>query len=174
MESAPTPRDGFAILVHTLVFRAGKVLLLRRANTGVMDGRYTLPGGHRQRGETVAGAAARECEEEAAVEVLRIRAVAALPYLDGVNFVFEAVEWRGTPAIAEPDKCDALAFAPPNALPAPTAPFVATALRCRAEGLWYREGKAETALAPTLLPAVRADAGAGCSTIRATRRTEAK
>lgn len=170
MKPAPTLRDGFAILVHTLVFRDGKVLLLRRANTGVMDGRYTLPGGHRQHGETVAGAAARECREEAAVEVLRVRAVAALPYLDGVNFVFEAVEWRGTPTIAEPDKCDALAFAPPDSLPAPTAPFVATALRCRTEGLWYREGKAEAVPIPTLLPV----AGAGCSTIRATRRTEAK
>lgn len=169
MRPAPAIRDAFAILVHTLVFRDGKVLLLRRANTGVMDGRYTLPGGHRQRGETVASAAARECREEAAVEVLRIRAVAALPYVDGVNFVFEAVQWRGEPAIAEPDKCDAIAFAPPDALPAQTAPFVATALRCRAERLWYREAKAE-AETPTLLPA----SGADCSTIQAEPRTEAK
>lgn len=168
MEPLPTKRDAFAILVHTLVFRDGQVLLLRRANTGVMDGRHTLPGGHRQRGETVAGAAARECAEETAVEVLQIRAVAALPYAGGVNFIFEAVEWRGAPTIAEPDKCDALVFAPPDALPAPTAPFVATALRCRRERRWYLEAAATTLLA------AGADWDAGCSTIRAARQPEAK
>ena len=53
-------RSSFVIVVHTLVFNAaGELLLLRRANTGFMDGRYTLPGGHRQAGEGV-GAAAGE------------------------------------------------------------------------------------------------------------------
>ena len=35
---------------------AGELLLLRRANTGFMDGRYGLPGGHRQAGEGVTAA----------------------------------------------------------------------------------------------------------------------
>ena len=144
-------RNIFAIIAHTLVFRDGKVLLLRRANTGVMDGYFALPGGHRQRGETVAETAARECKEEAGVVVRKMRPVAVLPYAHGANFIFEASAWQGAPAIVEPAKCDALVFAPEDALPRATAPFVATALRCRRERTWYREAKAEAADAPKLV-----------------------
>lgn len=133
-------RTPFAIVVHTLIFDAsGHLLLLRRANTGFLDGRYSLPGGHCQAGEQVAGAAVRECREEACIEVEKIEPVVAMPYSGGVDFVFEAVRWSGMAAIGEPDKCDALAFAPPDALPRPIVPFVAAALACRARGIWYRE-----------------------------------
>lgn len=134
-------RAGFAVIAHTLVWdAAGRLLLLRRANTGVMDGRYTLPGGHRDRGETVVDAALRECREEACIDVDAVRPVVVLPYAEGVNFVFEATAWRGVAAIGEKDKCDALVFAPAESLPAPIAPFVTTALDCRAAGKWYAEG----------------------------------
>lgn len=134
-------RAGFAVLAHTLVWDdAGRLLLLRRANTGVMDGRYTLPGGHRDRGETVVEAAVRECREEACINVEAIRPMLVLPYAEGVNFVFDATEWRGVAAIGEEDKCDALVFAPAERLPTPIAPFVETALACRAAGRWYAEG----------------------------------
>lgn len=136
---APTRRHAFAVIVHTLIFRDGNVLLLRRANTGVMDGRFTLPGGHRKRGETVVDAAVRECREEVGVQARKLRPVSVLPYREGVNFIFQAVEWQGAPIIAEPDKCDALVFARPNALPLRTAPFVHTALRCHRAGIWFRE-----------------------------------
>ena len=150
LASTPPARDVFAIIAHTLVFRDGEVLLLRRTNTGVMDGHFVLPGGHRQRGETVAETAARECEEEAGVVVRKLRPVAVLPYANGANFIFEAVAWQGVPVIGEPTTCDALAFASEDALPGATAPFVATALRCHRERLWYREAKAEAAGAPQL------------------------
>ena len=151
VETTPPDRDTFAIIAHTLVFRDGEVLLLRRANTGVMDGYFALPGGHRQRGETVVETAARECKEEAGVVVRKMRPVAVLPYADGANFIFEAIAWQGAPAIVEPARCDALVFAPEDALPRATAPFVATALRCRRERTWYREAKAEAAAAPKLV-----------------------
>ena len=135
-------RDAFAIVVHTLIWDAkGRLLLLRRANTGFMDGRYTLPGGHRCAGETASGAARRECREEAGIEVApaSLRPVAALPYAEGVNFVFEAGSWTGRAAIGEPDKCDALVFARPDQLPTPLAPFIQHALGCRLSGKWFRE-----------------------------------
>ena len=133
-------RAPFVIVVHTLVFdAAGRLLLLRRANTGFLDGRYAPPGGHRRAGEQVAAAAIRECREEARIEVERIKPVVVMPYGGGVDFVFEAVRWSGDAAIGEPGTCDALLFAPPAALPAATVDFVATALACRAEDVWYRE-----------------------------------
>lgn len=133
-------RASFAVIVQTLVFDAeGRLLLMRRANTGLLDGWFSLPGGHRDRGETVAAAARRECEEEARIHVRRLVPVAAMPYPDGVDFVFEATRWCGTPAIGEPHKCDALVFAPLDALPDRTTQFVRAALASRAEGVWYRE-----------------------------------
>ena len=135
-----TARDAFAIVVHAFVWDDdGRLLMLRRANTGLMDGRFTLPGGHRQRGETVVDAAVRECREEACVAIDVIRPVAVLPYAEGVNFLFEATAWHGSPAIGEPERCDGLSFALADRLPAPTAPFVATALECLRAKRWYRE-----------------------------------
>ena len=133
-------RTSFVIVVHTLVFNAaGELLLLRRANTGFMDGRYAVPGGHRQAGEEVVAAAIRECREEALVEIAGIEPLVVMPYDGGVDFVFEATRWSGTPGIGERDKCDDLVFAPPDRLPTPTVAFVAAALECRAQGVWFRE-----------------------------------
>ena len=133
-------RASFVIVVHTLVFNAaGELLLLRRANTGFMDGHYALPGGHRQAGEKIVAAAVRECREEALVEVADIKPVIVMPYERGVDFIFEATRWSGVPGIGEPDKCDDLLFAPTDALPSPKVDFVAAALECRAQGIWYRE-----------------------------------
>ena len=133
-------RASFVIVVHTLMFNtAGELLLLRRANTGFMDGHYALPGGHRHAGEGIVTAAVRECREEALVEVADIKPVVVMPYDGGVDFIFEATRWSGTPGIGEPEKCDDLLFAPTDALPSPTVAFVAAALECRAKGVWYRE-----------------------------------
>lgn len=133
-------RASFVIVVHTLVFNAaGELLLLRRANTGFMDGHYALPGGHRQAGEEIVTAAIRECREEALVEVAGIKPIVVMPYDGGVDFIFEARRWSGAPGIGEPDKCDDLLFARTDALPSPTVAFVAAALECRAQGVWYRE-----------------------------------
>lgn len=134
-------RARFVALVHTLVWDdAGRLLLLQRANTGFMDGHYTLPGGHREDGETVVGAALRECREEACIQVQAIRPVVVLPYADGVNFVFEAAAWRGDAHIGEANRCDAMAFAAVDRLPVPVAPFVRTALDSRTKRRWYVEG----------------------------------
>ena len=133
-------RSRFVVIVQTLVFDdAGRLLLLRRNNTGFMDGWFSLPGGHRDAGESVVDAARRECTEEACVAVEQIEPVVVMPYAGGVDFVFEATRWSGTPSIGEPDKCDALTFAAPNALPEPTTRFVKAALECRGKGAWYRE-----------------------------------
>ena len=133
-------RSSFVIVVHTLVFNAaGELLLLRRANTGFMDGHYALPGGHRQTGETVTAAAIRECREEARIEVAEIGPAVVMPYDGGVDFIFEAKDWSGEPGIGEPGKCDDMIFAPPHRLPSPTVAFVGVALECRARGVWYRE-----------------------------------
>ena len=140
MNANSPARDAFTIVAHTLVFdSAGRLLLLRRANTGFLDGYYAPPGGHRKRGEPVTEAAIRECREETGVAPGRIAPVVAMPYAEGVNFVFEAIRWHGVARICEPHRCDALTFAAPEALPSPTVAWLKTALACRADGVWFSE-----------------------------------
>ena len=67
-----------------------RILLLERANTGFMDGRHTLPGGHLQAGESFVMAARREVLEETGVELTEIDPCCVLPYDGGVNFVFSS------------------------------------------------------------------------------------
>ena len=134
-----TARSRFDIIVHTLVFDHDRLLLLRRANTGFLDGYYSLPGGHVEAGEEVAKAAAREVREEARIEILELEPVVVMPYGDGVDFLFEAKRWRGPAEIGEPDRCDDLVWAPPDRLPEKTAPYLRTALELRRTGTWYHE-----------------------------------
>ena len=129
----------FDLIVHTFVFDQDRLLLLRRANTGFLDGYYSLPGGHVEAGEEVTKAAVREVAEESRIEVLEIEPSIIMPYGDGVDFLFEARRWRGEARIGEPEFCDALTWAAPDRLPDPTAPFVTKALELRAAGDWYHE-----------------------------------
>ena len=50
--------------VHLLMVERGRVLLSRRASTGFEDGRWSVPAGHLDGGETARAAAAREAHEE--------------------------------------------------------------------------------------------------------------
>jgi ADP-ribose pyrophosphatase YjhB (NUDIX family) len=54
------------LAVSTAVFRANEVLLVQRGS-GAMAGRWSLPGGHVEPGESLAAAAAREVLEETGV-----------------------------------------------------------------------------------------------------------
>ena len=134
-----TKRSRFDIIVHTFVFDRDRLLLLRRANTGFLDGYYSLPGGHVEAGEEIAYAAAREVAEEACIEVLEIEPRIVMPYGDGVDFLFEAKRWHGTARIGEPDRCDDLVWVPPDRLPDETAPYLRKALELRSASTWYHE-----------------------------------
>jgi len=136
-------RDRFPVVVHVLLLRADSLFLLRRANTGFLDGYYALPGGHQHQGEGVSSAAARECTEETGVSAPELTPVCVLPYRSGhhqgLNFVFEARRWTGEPGIAEPDLFDAAGWFPLDALPEPHAVWIPDVLGLRAAGTWYRE-----------------------------------
>ena len=134
------PRDTFVIVVHALMFNAsGHLLLLRRTNTGVMDGLSAPPGGHRQPNERLLDTAIRESREEACIDITAAHPVAALPFDTGVNFLFHATDWHGTPRIGEPETCDHLHFEDPKDLAANTVPWLLPALQLQEQGLWYRD-----------------------------------
>lgn len=129
--------------VHVLLWREGRVLLMRRAGTGFFDGLYSLPGGHLEEGESIPMTAAREMAEEldirldpAALRTLGV--VHRRSDTNRIDFFVEARAWMGEPRIAEPDKCDALHWCAPEALPEAMVPYVRTALQAGA-GPWVLE-----------------------------------
>lgn len=133
------------MVVHTLVMRDGRLLLLRRAGTGYRDGWYVLPGGHLRAGEGVLDCAARELVEETGLSAApeRLRPAAVLPYRSdgehGIDFIVRCESVTGVARIAEPDRCDDLGWWPADALPERTAPYIPLALAMLERGEWFAE-----------------------------------
>ena len=61
------PRFTLIAAVHVFLRRGDQVLLLRRHNTGYMDGSYSVVAGHLDSNEEVVAAAIREAQEEAGI-----------------------------------------------------------------------------------------------------------
>ncbi|HSX42652.1 MAG TPA: NUDIX domain-containing protein [Candidatus Saccharimonadales bacterium] len=123
-----------------LVFRKdGRVLLLKRAHTGYMDGKYSLPAGHLDGGESAIAAAIREAKEEVGLK-LDAKNLTLLhtmhrrsdqirePGQERIDLFFVVKQWTGEPYNAEPDKCSELAWYPLDALPPHMIPEVRFAL----------------------------------------------
>ncbi|HMV18090.1 MAG TPA: NUDIX domain-containing protein [Zoogloea sp.] len=136
-------RRGIPTGVHVLFERDSRVLLMRRAGTGFFDGLYSLPGGHVEEGESVGMTAHREMAEELGV-TLAPDAVALLGVVhrrsdtNRIDFFVRALTWSGEPRIAEPDKCDDLAWFGRDALPLALVPYVRDALAA-GDGPWLME-----------------------------------
>lgn len=129
--------------VHLLFLENGRVLLLRRNNTGYEDGNYGLVEGHWEAGESVLAAAVREAREEAGVEV-REQDIAVVHCLfheqradTRLRVFFRVHRWTGEPHNAEPEKCDDLQWFPLRALPDNIVPYARDMLKAWAQGDLY-------------------------------------
>ena len=124
-------RATFRAAVYVLPRRGDVILLARRFNTGFGDGYFSLIAGHVEQPEFVRACAVREADEEAGIaidpadltfaHILHRHTADGLVYFD---FFFTVTRWSGTPRIMEPDRCDGLCWARPDALPANTLPYV--------------------------------------------------
>jgi len=111
--------------VYVVLERDGKVLLIRRAGTGYLDGHYTMPAGHLDGNESATTAATREIMEEVGlhIEPSELEMAHCMVYRaaegdhDRVSFFFRAHNFTGEPRIGEPDKCDDLGWFAYDALP---------------------------------------------------------
>jgi 8-oxo-dGTP diphosphatase len=132
------------VAVHLFLLRDGRVLLLRRANTGYEDGNYSVVAGHLDGGESVTQAAIREAREEVGI-LLRPADLTAVGVMhrvsddERIDFFLVATRWGGTPANHEPDKCSELRWCALDALPANTIPYVRVALENFRRGVWFAE-----------------------------------
>lgn len=108
-----------------------EILMLRRANTGYMDGMYSFVAGHVELGESVTQALVREAQEEAGVVValvdLRFVHTCHRKSQDDLiyhDFFFRASRWAGDITNMEPDRCGDLSWFSRNRLPENTIPYI--------------------------------------------------
>ncbi len=119
----------FISAVHLVLVNNGKILLLRRFNTGYNDGNYSVPAGHIDGEEKATSAMIREAKEEAGIDIIekQIRMVHVMlrkSDAQRIDFFFEATKWHGEPKNMEPNKCDDFRWFPINQMPENVIPYV--------------------------------------------------
>ena len=132
-----------------LIFeKKGKILLIRRFQTGYCDGQYSLVAGHVEAGETFTEAAMREAKEEAGVDISPEDVeVVYMLHRDSLqeknreraDVFFRIRNWEGELHNMEPHKCDQFLWCPWEELPTETIPYIAFVLQKILEGKYYGE-----------------------------------
>jgi len=137
-------RSRFPVAVHMIFLHNDRVLLLRRFHTGWEDGKYSVPAGHVDAGESVTQAAIREVREEVGVD-LKASDLEVVHVMhrkgdeERIDFFLVVKGWTGEITNAEPQKCDDLTWYPLSALPGNVIPYVRQGLANYQSGLLFSE-----------------------------------
>lgn len=124
--------------VYLVLIDGNKVLLSKRANTGYEDGKYSLPAGHVEAGESLRSALAREAAEEIGIQISEDAIDHALTMYrfaptsnppERMDNFFAVKNWQGGPKNKEPEKCSELTWFDINKLPTNTIPYIKHALK---------------------------------------------
>ncbi|MCL4360495.1 NUDIX domain-containing protein [Patescibacteria group bacterium] len=136
----------FAMITASYLFliRDQKILLSRRYRTGYEDGKYSVPAGHVEDGETLTEAASREVGEEIGLSIrprdfILVHVMHRKSTDIRTDFFFTAKQWSGTPVNREPGKCDDLRWFPLEHLPQTTIPYIRQAIEAYRKGKIYSE-----------------------------------
>lgn len=129
---------------YLMLVRNGKILLSRRFNTGYEDGKYSLPAGHIEDGETLTGGTCREIREEIGVvltpeDVLLVHVMHRKHMDIRMDFFFTTGRKNLSPVNCEPDRCDELRWVPVDKLPKNTIPYISAAIRNFRKKIFYSE-----------------------------------
>ncbi|WP_069165433.1 NUDIX hydrolase [Nocardia altamirensis] len=132
--------------VHVLLIRDGRLLLSKRRSDDVFDGRWHLPAGKLEAGESATAAAAREADEEIGVYIdqadlrhIHTAHVVGSGREARLGLFFEVRRWTGEPTNREPDKCHELRWFPLDALPDEIISYPAAGIRAHFSGATYSE-----------------------------------
>jgi len=143
-------QDRFKLIsaVYLILRRGNEVLLLRRANTGYQDGKYSLIAGHLDGDELATAGIVREALEEAGITVdtkdVKLvhtchRLTRNQPGQERMDLFFETRKWQGKVKKAEPEKCDDLSWFSYDDLPSNMLPLVKNVLNDITNGSIYSE-----------------------------------
>lgn len=137
-------RTRFPVTVHLFFFKSNQILLLRRSQTGYMDGHYSVPAGHLDGDETIRMAGTREAREEIGVRLDPAEMFFAGVFHrhegdERVDFFIRVRKWNGEPVNAEPGKCAELRWADLDNLPENTVPYIRRAIENFRAGIPFEE-----------------------------------
>src|SRR6185369_1919639 len=135
------------VAVFLLLIRDGKVLLLRRQNTGWYDDSYDVLAGHIEGRERLTTAVCREAKEEIGIHIAETDLEFTTFFHsffteDGKEYIyvfFEASHWEGEPKIMEPHKCDSLSWFDIDDLPKNITPGTRDGLKAFKAKLAFAE-----------------------------------
>jgi ADP-ribose pyrophosphatase YjhB (NUDIX family) len=120
-----TKRERFklSVSVFLILKKENQILLLKRSNTGWMDGYFSIPAGALDGDETLSDAIIREAKEEVSVDVLKndLTLVHTIHcFINGEEWLgqfFLAEKWGGNIKVNEPDKHSEVKWVDVNNLP---------------------------------------------------------
>jgi 8-oxo-dGTP pyrophosphatase MutT (NUDIX family) len=138
------PRFKIIPAVHLVLRSGGKFLMLRRYQTGFMDGFYSVVAGHVDGNEFFRAAMAREAFEEAGISIepdnlTLVHTMHSMDKEERLFLFFEADQWAGKITNMEPQKCDDLDWYTVAENAGKMVPYVAAALERITEGIDYSE-----------------------------------
>ena len=127
-----------------MLVRGGKILLSRRFQTGYEDGKYSLPAGHIENGETLTAGTCREIAEEIGIALapsdIRLVHVMHRKHIDiRMDFFFVTTKKDLLPKNLEPHKSDDLSWFPLDRLPPNTIPYIRAAISAFRRKIFYSE-----------------------------------
>ena len=122
------------VAVHLLLVQDGKILMLRRYNTGYEDGNYSVVAGHIDGGEQLKTAMIREAREEAGITISPddLTVVGVMHFREEeeyISFFLHTSRHSGEVVNMEPHKCDDLSWFDIYDLPSNTIPYVRRAIQ---------------------------------------------
>jgi 8-oxo-dGTP diphosphatase len=135
---------------YLVLERNGKVLLLRRYNTGFQDGKYGLVSGHLDGNETFKQCMVREAKEEAGLD-LSVEDMEVVHVMhrremfndvglrERVDVFIKVDSLEEEPQNMEPEKCDDLNWFLLDNLPENTIPYIKFALENINKDIFYSE-----------------------------------
>ena len=137
--SAERPSVGLGVIIQ----RGEEILLGLRK--GWQEGTYSIPGGLLEAGETFEQGAIREVKEETGLELIDPRVIALTNNLETfgrtgkhhISVILYANQFRGEPAVLEPDKCAGWGWYEPRRLPQPHFEASRRAVACLLRGSFY-------------------------------------
>jgi len=139
-------RERFTMIAsgYLMLIRGGKILLSRRFQTGYEDGKYSLPAGHIEDGETLTEGTRREIKEEIGIEINNsdIKLVHVMHRRSNdirMDFFFTTEKKNVLPKNLEPEKCDDLSWFPITKLPENTIPYIRAAIESYRKKIFYSE-----------------------------------
>ncbi len=137
-------RFSVKITVGLLLINNGKILMMKRKNTGYMDGMYAFVAGHVEEEESLKQAMVREVKEEAGIDIKEqdlefICGIREKSHCRYINFFFKTDKYEGTPKIMEMDKCEKLEWIDIDKIPENTIEAEKRAIKNYINKLYFDE-----------------------------------